>query len=679
MIVSFYSYKGGVGRSMALAQVARIYAAAGLRVLCIDGDLEAPGLERHLDPTGKWTDPSHIGLVDLLAEFSYAYRSGSDLAAAGFRNLDRDSTPTVMSELLGIDYRQDPFDSYIQDLTGNTSGSIHLLSAGSRRDFIGYSHKLRDFSWEQSGGSRMREAFYAWFRKAVNQFADVVLFDSRTGFSDQFGISTKAIADQVVIFCAPNQQNIEGTSAVVDDLATSYREPWWPKSPIPVHVVPSRIDLSTTGKALDRLNDIFADLRSIGCGQSFDSASSEMLTSGKGNSFTSNTEVIHFDGIIPYDREYANSEIAIAGLLIEESNESADPRTLSRYHRYKDTSLATAYANLASAIADAACPNLVSDLGLDQIPAPAEDSPDVQVSAEDSNGETHYSENKPARETGVVVISAPAKHTALSLGLGIYLSGSGHTTVWDSITAGASFPDLQYRNIFELTYKMFERAEKVLAIESESDYRLHRWSLALWYRVASSRPGRKRSNQFDYLIVDYPLNEPLPPTGLSSIPGDAVLKQWFVEILSRLAPAKRNDAITNMNFGNLVDLTDRDFKRLGDPNNEEELNSVYRSRLSLLDWENTTGSARKWWEAFEAENKHRLVLCLNLVEELRKRKATITEFFLAYVYSNTDNIQANLAYLDYTRLKKIEERKRREAEAAKAASVESTEVGDLTT
>lgn len=84
-----------------------------------------------------------------------------------------------------------------------------------------------------------------------------------------------------------------------------------------------------------------------------------------------------------------------------------------------------------------------------------------------------------------------------------------------------------------------------------------------------------------------------------------------------------------------------------------------------LDWDNTTGSARKWWEAFENENKHRLALVLRLAEELANRKATITEFFLAYVYSNTDNIQANLCYLDYTRLKKEEERKKKEA-AAKA-------------
>ncbi len=82
-----------------------------------------------------------------------------------------------------------------------------------------------------------------------------------------------------------------------------------------------------------------------------------------------------------------------------------------------------------------------------------------------------------------------------------------------------------------------------------------------------------------------------------------------------------------------------------------------------LDWENTTGSARKWWEAFENENQHRKALVLRLAEELTNRQATVTEFFLAYVYSNTDNIQANLHYLDYSRLKKEEERRKQEAEA----------------
>lgn len=84
-----------------------------------------------------------------------------------------------------------------------------------------------------------------------------------------------------------------------------------------------------------------------------------------------------------------------------------------------------------------------------------------------------------------------------------------------------------------------------------------------------------------------------------------------------------------------------------------------------LDIENTTGSALKWWNAFESENQHRAALVLRLAEELHNRKVTITEFFLAYVYSNTDNIQANLHYLDYSTLKKKEEREKKAAAKAR--------------
>jgi hypothetical protein len=82
-----------------------------------------------------------------------------------------------------------------------------------------------------------------------------------------------------------------------------------------------------------------------------------------------------------------------------------------------------------------------------------------------------------------------------------------------------------------------------------------------------------------------------------------------------------------------------------------------------IDWDNTTGSARKWWEAFENENHHQVSLVVRLAEELKLRKASITEFFLAYVYSNTDNIQANLHYLEYTRLKKKDKEREKSAAA----------------
>ena len=49
-IVTFYSYKGGTGRTMALANVAWILASAGKKVLVADWDLEAPGLHRFFHP-----------------------------------------------------------------------------------------------------------------------------------------------------------------------------------------------------------------------------------------------------------------------------------------------------------------------------------------------------------------------------------------------------------------------------------------------------------------------------------------------------------------------------------------------------------------------------------------------------------------------------------------------------
>ena len=46
-ILTFYSYKGGTGRTMLLANLGWLLAAAGQRVLMIDWDFEAPGLHRY--------------------------------------------------------------------------------------------------------------------------------------------------------------------------------------------------------------------------------------------------------------------------------------------------------------------------------------------------------------------------------------------------------------------------------------------------------------------------------------------------------------------------------------------------------------------------------------------------------------------------------------------------------
>ncbi|MFF4172021.1 P-loop ATPase, Sll1717 family [Streptomyces sp. NPDC001744] len=65
VVSTFYSLRGGVGRSTSLAHAARIIAGQGLTVLCIDMDLEAPGLASLFDVEESVTE--NMGVVPLLA------------------------------------------------------------------------------------------------------------------------------------------------------------------------------------------------------------------------------------------------------------------------------------------------------------------------------------------------------------------------------------------------------------------------------------------------------------------------------------------------------------------------------------------------------------------------------------------------------------------------------------
>src|ERR1035438_5575749 len=70
-IITFYSYKGGTGRSMALANMAWILASRGKKVLAIDWDLEAPGLHRYFRPFLVEPELSSTpGLIEFVREYA---------------------------------------------------------------------------------------------------------------------------------------------------------------------------------------------------------------------------------------------------------------------------------------------------------------------------------------------------------------------------------------------------------------------------------------------------------------------------------------------------------------------------------------------------------------------------------------------------------------------------------
>lgn len=87
---------------------------------------------------------------------------------------------------------------------------------------------------------------------------------------------------------------------------------------------------------------------------------------------------------------------------------------------------------------------------------------------------------------------------------------------------------------------------------------------------------------------------------------------------------------------------------------KERINQRYKEVLALLGLAEAAPGVARWWKKLENENRSQPATLLRLAEELAIREATIMDFYHSYGHSNTDNIQANLHYLDYFRLKNEE-------------------------
>src|SRR5688500_3118847 len=78
-VITFYSFKGGVGRTMTMANIAFITALNGYRVLVMDWDLEAPGLSYYfrglLDGQRAKALRETPGVLDLAWEWTSGLRT----------------------------------------------------------------------------------------------------------------------------------------------------------------------------------------------------------------------------------------------------------------------------------------------------------------------------------------------------------------------------------------------------------------------------------------------------------------------------------------------------------------------------------------------------------------------------------------------------------------------------
>lgn len=185
--VVFYSYKGGVGRTTALIQTAFQLARHGKRVVLVDMDVEAPGLQALLPPTDK---PVDEGLIDYLWERQTCF-------------FDEYHQPKI--ELTNIIYsvkdsqsRRDLFivpagkigQRYIQRLS--ILSTAHLFSANT-------------------------DPWYQFEEELWNQYQpDIMLIDARTGLNEWGGLSLLQLADEAFVVLYPSQQNAEGVCFIRD-------------------------------------------------------------------------------------------------------------------------------------------------------------------------------------------------------------------------------------------------------------------------------------------------------------------------------------------------------------------------------------------------------------------------------------------------------------------------------
>lgn len=207
-IVTFYSYQGGTGRTMALANTAWILAANGQRVLVADWDLESPGLHRFFAP---FLDAEQVastgGVLDLILEYEWessrrsaeAEHAGRSPAAYRPGNWHRQMA-RVWKYAFPVGW----------EFPGG--GSLDLLLAG--RHNPDYGTGVAGLGWDNFYNRQGGALFFDALREDMKRHYDWTLLDSRTGLSDVAEICTIHLPDVLVDCFTLSDRGIDGAAAV---------------------------------------------------------------------------------------------------------------------------------------------------------------------------------------------------------------------------------------------------------------------------------------------------------------------------------------------------------------------------------------------------------------------------------------------------------------------------------
>jgi len=197
-VTSFYSFKGGVGRTTATILTALLLARQGKKVMIVDFDLEAPGLASIFANQNDEAQSllSVKGFVDFLIDFESNKRDISKI------NLD--------------DYY---FKKNEQVLVGTEGGELIIIPAISTDSdsSSSYINKLSKTNIKFiNSKDYVPDLFLKKMEEKLNP--DHILIDTRTGINDVGGLVFNRYAQTIFLLFYGNQQNMFGLESILPEL-----------------------------------------------------------------------------------------------------------------------------------------------------------------------------------------------------------------------------------------------------------------------------------------------------------------------------------------------------------------------------------------------------------------------------------------------------------------------------
>ncbi|UEQ78195.1 KGGVGR-motif variant AAA ATPase [Chryseobacterium arthrosphaerae] len=199
-VVTFYSYKGGMGRSTTLAAFATHLAInEAKKVVIVDCDFEAPGFTNFF-----LTNPRETNQRQGFVEYFFDKENGfSD------KHKLENYTWKVDARFSGL-------------------GSIHIMPAGNLNTTINEDDYFKsDLNHYIEGLSRIDFTNEKYIIKKFKDILedlndslkpDIILIDSRTGFSDMLGIAAFKLSKMVLGFFRNDAQSLPGLHFFIENL-----------------------------------------------------------------------------------------------------------------------------------------------------------------------------------------------------------------------------------------------------------------------------------------------------------------------------------------------------------------------------------------------------------------------------------------------------------------------------